>query len=71
MWDIGKACRRRKGAHCRFARATGTSAPPNLVDGGLSGGPRLVYRGPLLAVLGTATPRAPSRKPWGAVSMSQ
>jgi hypothetical protein len=22
MWDTGKASRRRKGAHCRFARAT-------------------------------------------------
>ncbi len=27
MWDIGKASRRRKGVHCRFARATGGGFP--------------------------------------------
>ncbi len=33
--DIGKAFRRpHRFAHCRFARATGTAASPNLVDWG-------------------------------------
>ncbi len=34
MWVIGKVSRRRKGAHCRFARATGTAASPSLVGRG-------------------------------------
>ncbi len=36
MWVIGKASRRRKGVHCRFARATAGGFPR------LSGGPILV-----------------------------
>ncbi len=41
MWFIGKASRRRKRAHCRFARATRGGFPQSC-GRGLSGGPMLV-----------------------------
>ena len=44
MWVIGKASRRRKGAHCRFARATGGGFPKSCGRGlsakGADGVPR-------------------------------
>ncbi len=64
-----KASRRRKGAHCRFAQATGTAATPNLVDGGFRAA-QCLWTGPAARGVGTAAPRAPNRKPWVAVSMS-
>jgi len=36
MWDIGKASRRPRYAHCRFARATGGGGFPNALRPGLS-----------------------------------
>jgi len=38
MWDIGKASRRRKGVHCRFARATEGGFPR--LSGGVAHGSR-------------------------------
>ncbi len=44
--------------------------PPPILWTGAFGPPNACVRGPRLAVLGTATPRAPNREPWVAVSMS-
>ncbi len=40
MWVIGKACRRRRGAPCRFARATAGGFPESGVRGLSDGVPR-------------------------------